>query len=182
MQRATRTASEGSAQVRLPSSQPSPASGRRSRSGWPSRFRTDALWIKNPLLCLLSYRPFVCWGDRRNQTETFAFTARCAVTTPRPPSKISDCGGRYCAVHHVSSNPPQIASTICAGGNPNSSLRESRTTREVAVCCNAAFLPLPTRGAGNYRHGSPPFKKTLLVAAAGIEPAASRLSSDCSTD
>jgi hypothetical protein len=83
-------------------------------------------------------------------------------TTIWRPLEISDCGGRYCTIHRVSSNPLQIASSICAGGNPNSSLRESRTTREVAVCCNAALLPLPSRSAGNYRHGSPPFKKLWL--------------------
>ena len=105
--------------------------------GWRGGNRTHTRRIKSPLLGLLSFAPVENGVIYRSQTDSNGVTSRCAVITPRPPSKISDCGERCCNIRRVSSNPPQIASTICVGGNPNSSLHESRTTREVAVCCNA---------------------------------------------
>jgi hypothetical protein len=61
------------------------------------------------------------------------------------------------------SNLSRIADATRAGGNPNSSLCESRTTREVAVCCNAADLFL------------------ILAVQAGFEPATVALTGRCST-
>lgn len=104
------------------------------------------------------------WGDRRNQTEAFAFTARCAVTTPRSPFKIKQSQKFLTAADTFVS--AACHRTRCgfsithAGGNPKSSLCRSRTICEVAVCCNA-LLPcikiwcLPSVSSGALRFFKP---------------------------